>query len=114
MAFLLLKLELLAEAEKMNSAEFYNGKAFGCVGIHSLTTQVLLHMIRTIVLNETNFKTYMLSSHQMNSDQANTPRIMHHIHKLNAHKYVLFSFLLLGTSSLTDSMKQCHSYSSSR
>ncbi|KAJ5063293.1 meiosis protein SPO22/ZIP4 like-domain-containing protein [Bipolaris maydis] len=51
MGVLLLRLELLSETEKFDTTEFYN---------------VLLRMIRTIVLNETNFKT-----------------IMHHIHKLN-------------------------------
>ena len=99
MAFLLLKLELLAEAEKMDSAEFYNGKTFGCFRVQSLTTSVLLRMIRTIVLNETNFKTYMPSCHQMNSDQANLPSIMHHIHKLNVYKYA--PFFCLYTQSLT-------------
>ncbi|EUC48226.1 hypothetical protein COCMIDRAFT_87783 [Bipolaris oryzae ATCC 44560] len=53
MGVLLLKLELLSETEKIDTIEFYN---------------VLLRMIRTIVLSETNFKT-----------------LMHHIHKLNEH-----------------------------
>ena len=32
MAFLLLKLELLAEAERVNTAELYNGKTFESPG----------------------------------------------------------------------------------
>ncbi|KAF1940662.1 SPO22-domain-containing protein [Clathrospora elynae] len=50
MAVSLLKIELLSEAESFDTAEFYN---------------VLLRMINTVLLNDTNFKT-----------------IMHHIHKL--------------------------------
>ncbi|XP_014560370.1 hypothetical protein COCVIDRAFT_89663 [Bipolaris victoriae FI3] len=53
MGVLLLKLELLSETEKIDTTEFYN---------------VLLRMIRTIVLSETNFKA-----------------LMHHIQKLNEH-----------------------------
>ncbi|KAH4247441.1 hypothetical protein HBI05_045310 [Parastagonospora nodorum] len=49
----LLKIELLSSSETFDSVEFYN---------------VLLRMIRTIVLNDTNFRT-----------------IMHHIHKLKEH-----------------------------
>ena len=52
----LLKIELLSEAQSIDTAEFYN---------------VLLRMIRTVVLNDTNFKT-----------------IMHHIHKLKDHSSV--------------------------
>lgn len=100
MAFLLLKLELLAEAKKLDGSEFYNGKMFGYFIVRSLTTSVLLRMIRTIVLNETNFKTYMPSYDQMNLYQANPPRIMHHIHKLNAHKYASF-FSFMSIKSLT-------------
>ena len=49
----LLKIELLSEAQTFDTTEFYN---------------VLLRMIRTVVLNDTNFKT-----------------IMHYIHKLKDH-----------------------------
>lgn len=87
MAFLLLKLELLAEAEKMDSTEFYNGNTFAYFEVQSLTILVLLRMIRIVVFNETNFKTYVPLCHQMNLDLANPPRMMHHIHKLNVHKY---------------------------
>ncbi|KAF1852174.1 SPO22-domain-containing protein [Cucurbitaria berberidis CBS 394.84] len=52
----LLKIELLSDAETIDTTEFYN---------------VLLRMIRTVVLNDTNFKT-----------------IMHHIHKLKDHRHV--------------------------
>ncbi|KAL6711348.1 sporulation-specific protein 22 [Coniothyrium glycines] len=53
MIVLLLKIELLSEAETMDTPEFYN---------------VLLRMIRTVVLNDANFKT-----------------IMHHIHRIKEH-----------------------------
>ncbi|KAF1916890.1 meiosis protein SPO22/ZIP4 like-domain-containing protein [Ampelomyces quisqualis] len=49
----LLKIELLSAAETFDSSEFY---------------QVLLRMIRTIVLNDTNFRT-----------------IIHHVHRLKEH-----------------------------
>jgi hypothetical protein len=52
----LLKIELLSEAQTIDTNEFYN---------------ILLRMIRTVVLNDTNFKT-----------------IMHHIHKLKDHSNV--------------------------
>lgn len=54
----LLKIELLSEAEIMDTSEFYNGKLLESVRHHALTPLVLLRMIRTIVLNDTNFKTY--------------------------------------------------------
>ena len=57
MVFLLLKLELLAEAERIDSVELYNGKTFRCFEAQPLTIAVLLRIIRTSVLNESNFKT---------------------------------------------------------
>jgi len=54
----LLKIELLSEAETMDTSEFYNGELLKPVRHHALIPLVLLRMIRTIVLNDTNFKTY--------------------------------------------------------
>ncbi|KAI4712219.1 hypothetical protein J4E89_002485 [Alternaria sp. Ai002NY15] len=67
----LLKIELLSEAETMDTSEFYNGKLLESSHRHMLTSLVLLRMIRTIVLNDTNFKT-----------------IMNYIHKLKEHSNV--------------------------
>ncbi|KAI4944815.1 hypothetical protein J4E91_008503 [Alternaria rosae] len=53
----LLKIELLSEAETMDTSEFYNGKLLESGLHHTLIPSVLLRMIRTIVLNDTNFKT---------------------------------------------------------
>ncbi|KAI4675119.1 uncharacterized protein J4E88_008023 [Alternaria novae-zelandiae] len=64
----LLKIELLSEAETMDTSEFYNGELLRPIRHHALIPIVLLRMIRTIVLNDTNFKT-----------------IMHYIHKLKEH-----------------------------
>lgn len=59
MGVLLLKLELLSETEKIDTTEFYNGKAPEFSKIELLKMTVLLRMIRTIVLSETNFKAYV-------------------------------------------------------
>jgi hypothetical protein len=69
----LLKIELLSASEAFDSGEFYNGTHRYSHFAHSqLIVLVLLRMIRTIVLNDTNFRT-----------------IMHHIHKLKDYRYVL-------------------------
>jgi hypothetical protein len=65
----LLKIELLSASETIDSSEFYNGGYASFSTELRLMTLVLLRMIRTIVLNDTNFKT-----------------IMHHIHKLKEHR----------------------------
>lgn len=72
MVFLLLKLELLTDAERVDVAELYNGKTCKFLGAQPLTTAVLLRMIRIIVLNETNFRTYMPCDPQTNSDHADS------------------------------------------
>lgn len=56
MIILLLRIELLSAAESFDAAEFYNA---------------LLRMMRSVVLNDTNFRT-----------------IMHHIHRLKDHSNV--------------------------
>jgi hypothetical protein len=66
----LLKIELLSAAETFDSSEFYQGELGSPVPVQHLTRSVLLRMIRTIVLNDTNFKT-----------------IIHHVHRLKEHKY---------------------------
>jgi hypothetical protein len=65
----LLKIELLSTSETIDSSEFYNGEYAAVSADVGLINLVLLRMIRTIVLNDTNFKT-----------------IMHHIHKLKEHR----------------------------
>jgi hypothetical protein len=67
----LLKIELLSTAESLDSGEFYSGKDVASCAASQLIILVLLKMVRTIVLNDTNFKT-----------------IMHHIHKLKKSRYV--------------------------
>jgi hypothetical protein len=62
----LLKIDMLSASETIDSNEFYN-----VIIELSLINLVLLRMIRTIVLNDTNFKT-----------------IMHYIHKLKEHRCV--------------------------
>jgi hypothetical protein len=54
----LVKIELLSEADTMDTSEFYNGKPRQPSWYRRLILLVLLRMIRTIVLNDTNFKTY--------------------------------------------------------
>ena len=86
----LLKIELLSEAETMDTSEFYNGELLEPVRHHALIPLVLLRMIRTIVLNDTNFKTYApypLPVTPSNSVRLTHSSIMHYIHKLKEHRY---------------------------
>lgn len=66
----LLKIELLSSADHINESEYYNGELLSDFTRLLLTSQVLARMIRTIVLNDTNFKT-----------------IIHHVHKLKNLRY---------------------------
>ncbi|KAL5114846.1 sporulation-specific protein 22 [Pleosporales sp. CAS-2024a] len=65
----LLKIELLSLSDVFDSGEFYNGRSSERFILSmKLTCPVLLRMVRTVVLNDTNFRT-----------------IMHHVHKLKEH-----------------------------
>lgn len=68
----LLKIELLSKAKHVDEAEYYQGMCHRQAACVILIDTVLARMIRTIVLNDTNFKT-----------------IIHHIHKLKDLRYEL-------------------------
>jgi hypothetical protein len=53
----LLKIELLTESDPIDTNEFYNGKHSNRSESMVLTLPVLLRMVRTVVLNDANFKT---------------------------------------------------------
>jgi hypothetical protein len=72
----LLKIELLSTADHIDGNEYYNGKLLSALVVFLLIGQVLARMIRTIVLNDTNFK-----------------MIVHHIHKLKDLRYESLSCL---------------------
>lgn len=65
----LLRLELLSAGEHIDEAEYYRGQ-FSAILRLKLIKTVLSRMIRTIVLNETNFKT-----------------LLHHVHMLKDLRY---------------------------